>query len=963
MMGRKTAVVLGAMIALAVLVLLAFSGVLSRPGMVGHTWDWGVPAFAEQFRDMAWRHLSTWDDYFETGRYHYFKLELLYWWILWPFSVAGGEAVSKWLPLVLTFCAGAAMWPLARRQGLSPLYAGTAAVFYAFSPYALSRIVAGHMPMLAGYALLPLVVLAAQALMARVEDAKPGVVYYTVLTGFLLGLTSLHPGVGMSAAAMLTIAFAWRVLCGGKRRLALCAVFVSLGLVAVAMNIHFMAPFVGDYFGKGAIRHGWGLSVSAEGDVTVDTELPRREAYHESTSQPVDASALLRLRPGMDTEYVYPIPEGLGVPWHLAAVAVALCVFAYAFRSRKTPELSALFVTAVVGVLLVSGSRTLPGMLFYQLGLKKTLPILFAAFSNTTRWLPLVVLPYAILFARAAADLAVAGRPKLVGGAAALATLVFVSPFLAGGLTRPFDPERDIQPLTLKQTPIGPDDAAVYTFLRDRPDAFRVAYLPPIGITWPGETQSTFEWTSAYSPKPFFLAFKTHPLAEQVFRGLYAEHPTTTLARLAALGSCRFFVYPHYAHAYTYDDFQPAYVAPDVVDGYKDYKPVFDANLAMQRELRKLPLFESVDVYENEAFLPLVRPGDRIAAVEPVGGTRSANPVVAALAEEVALPDYDPGTVYLRAGGDPVFLEFLQQIMGGGPKKSRLLVGRASDERLVVEHRQTPIAAPRVEFRRLGPTAVRLRVHGTTEAFPLVYQETFHAGWKALLVPRKAGELTGAGDAARLLAAYVPPPAAGTDAASARELGEAIASGAISTLGDGSPKVRKGFVYGRGGAVSGETRATTTVGYVSRPIAGSMQNDNLPGFRLAEAFFPGAYAPKDAETLSHPLDPAGWAVTGDAAGKPVAWPDALHLEAYGFANAWWFDPAILRLLPEAGPEKPGYFTRRADGGLDFEVLLSFAPQTSYLMGLAGSAAAYAVCLAVLVAGPFFAAKRREKPHA
>ena len=701
-MGRKTAVVLGAMIALAVLVLLAFSGVLSRPGMVGHTWDWGVPAFAEQFRDMAWRHLSTWDDYFETDRYHYFKLELLYWWILWPFSVAGGEAVSKWLPLVLTFCAGAAMWPFARRQGLPPLYAGVAAVFYAFSPYALSRIVAGHMPMLAGYALLPLVILAAQALMARVEDAKPGVVYYTVLTGFLLGLTSLHPGVGMSAAAMLTIAFAWRVLCGGKRRLTLCAVFVGLGLVAVAMNIHFMAPFVGDYFGRGAIRHGWGLSVSAEGDVTVDTELPRREAYHESTSQPVDASALLRLRPGMDTEYVYPIPHGLGVPWHLAAVAVALCVFAYAFRARKTPELSALFVTAVVGVLLVSGSRTLPGMLFYQLGLKKTLPILFAAFSNTTRWLPLVVLPYAILFARAAADLAAAGRPKLVGGAAALATLVFVSPFLAGGLTRPFDPERDIQPLTLKQTPIGPDDAAVYTFLRDRPDAFRVAYLPPIGITWPGETQSTFEWTSAYSPKPFFLAFKTHPLAEPVFRGLYAEHPATTLARLAALGSCRFLVYPHYAHAYTYDDFQPAYAAPDVVDGYKDYKPVFDANLALQRGLRKLPLFGSVDVYENEAFLPLVRPGDRIAAVEPVGGTRPANPVVAALAEEVALPDYDPGTVYLRAGRDPVFLEFLEKIMGDGPKKSRLLVGRASDERLVVERRQTPIAAPRVEFRRLG---------------------------------------------------------------------------------------------------------------------------------------------------------------------------------------------------------------------------------------------------------------------
>ncbi len=963
MTGRKTAVWLGAMAALAALVLVAFAGVLSRPGMVGHTWDWGVPAFAEQFRDMAWRHLSTWDDYFETGRYHYFKLELLYWWALWPFSTAGGEAVSKWLPLTLTFLSGAALWPLARRQGLLPLYAGLASVFYAFSPYALSRIVAGHMPMLAGYALLPLVVLSAQVLMARLEASRPGAFYFTVLTGFLLGLTSLHPGVGMSAAAMLTIAFAWRVCCGGRRRLALCAAFVGLGLVAVAMNIHFMAPFVGDYFGKGAIRHGWGLSVSAEGDVTVDTELPRREAYHESTSQPVDAAALLRLRPGMDTEYVYPIPDGLGLPWHAAAVAVALCVFVYAFRSRKNPELTALFVTAVVGVLLVSGSRTLPGMAFYQLGLKKTLPILFAAFSNTTRWLPLVVLPYAILFARAAADLAAAGRPRLVGWASLAVTLLFVSPFLAGGLARPFDPDRDIQPLTLKQTPIGPEDASVYAFLRDRPDAFRVAYLPPIGITWPGETQFTFEWTSAYSPKPFFLAFKTHPLAEPVFNGLYAEHPTTTLARLAALGSCRFLVYPHYAHAYTYDDFQPAYAAPDTVDGYKDYKPVFDANLARQRELRKLPLFSTVDVYENEAFLPLVRPGDRVAAVEPVGGAGPANPVVAALAEEVALPDYDPGTVYLRAGRDPVFLEFLAAVMGAGPKKSRLLVGRAADAKLLVERPREAIPSPSLEFRRLGPTSVRLRVHGATAAFPLVYQETFHAGWKALLVPRRAGELTGEGnDAARLLPSYVPSPAAGPDAATAGELAGYLARGEVSTLGDGDPKTRQVFVYGPGGAVAGRTQTRTAVSFVSRRVAGSVQNDNLPGPRLTEGFFPAAFAPRDPATLTRPLDPAGWTVAGAGEGRPVAWPDALHLEAYGFANAWWLDPAILRLLPEAAADAPGYFARRPDGSLDFEVLLSFAPQTSYLMGLAGSAAAYAACLAVLVVGPF-ATKRREKPHA
>lgn len=956
-MGRRTAVALAAMAVLAVLVLLAFAGVLARPGMVGHTWDWGIPAFAEQFRDMAWRHLSTWDDYFETGRYHYFKLELLYWWLLWPFSTAGGEAVSKWLPLVLTFCAGAAMWPLARRQKLPPFYAALACVFYAFSPYALSRIVAGHMPMLAGYALLPLVVLAGQALMARVEQRRRGVFYFTVLTGFLLGLTSLHPGVGMSAAAMLTIAFGWRLLTSRRRRL-LVVTFCGLGFVAVAMNIHFMAPFVGDYFGKGAIRHGWGLSVSAEGDVTVDTELPRREAYHNSTSQPVDASALLRLRQGMDTEYVYPIPDGLTAPWYAAALLMALGVFTYAFRSRKNPELSALFVTAVIGVLLVSGSRTLPGMVFYQLVLKKALPILFAAFSNTTRWLPLVILPYAILFARAAADLAGRGRPRFFAALSVVTVLVFVSPFLAGGLTRPFDHDRDSQPLTLKQTPIGPEDGAVYSFLRARRDDFRVAYLPPIGITWPGETPFTFEWTSAYSPKPFFLAFKTQPLAEPVFAGLYAEHPGTSLARLMALGSCRFLVYPHYEHAYTYDDFQPAYVPPAMVDGYKDYKPVFDANLAMQRDLVRLPLFRTIDIYENTAFLPLVRPGDRVAAVENVGAARVANPVVAALAEETALPDYDPGTVYLRAGRDPVFLDFLAAIMGPGPKKSRLLVSRASGARLAVERPAARIETPTVEFRRLGPTAVRLRVHGATAAFPLIYQETYHAGWKALLVPRRAGELTGdAAAAKRLLAGYAPLPVQARDAADARELAGYLDRGAVSTLGDGAVKRRRAFVYGPGGAVTGSRETAVSVAYVSRLRAGAVQNDNLPAGRLTEAFFPGAIVPRDAETLSHPLDPAGWVLSGADGRKPVAWPDALHVEAYGFANAWWLDPALLTRLPEAGADRPGYFVRRPDGRLDFEVLLSFAPQTSYWIGLGASATAYLLCLAVLGLGPFVGKRR------
>jgi hypothetical protein len=960
-MRRNTALALAALAALAALTLVAFGGVLARPGIVGHTWDWGIPNFAEQFRDMAGHHFSTWDAYFETGRYHYFKLELLYWLALWPVSVLGGETVSKWLPLALVFASGASLWWLARRLALPPFFALLAAVFYAFSPYALSRVVAGHMPMLAGYALLPVVVLSALALMTRIEQDRPGVFRATVTTGFLLGLTSLHPGVGMSAAAMLTIAFACRLF-SCPRRKTLAAAFLGLGAVAVAMNIHFMAPFFGDYFGKGAIRHGWGLSVSAEGDVTVDSELPRREAYHESTSQPADASFFLRLRPGMDTEYVYPIPKGLGIPWNLAALCLTLGVFAYPFAARKTPEMTALFVTALLGVLLVAGSRTLPGLIFYQLGLKKTLPILFAAFSNTTRWLPLVVLPYALLLARAGAGLvATAPRPGLAAGAWGLAVALFVSPFLAGGLTRPFDPDRDLQPMTLRQTPINPEVASVYGFLRDRRDAFRVTYLPPIGITWPGNTDYTFEWTSAYSPKPFFMAFKTHPLAGPVFSGFYAERPSTKVARLLGLGSCRFLIYPRYDHAYTYDDFQPAYAPPAMVDGYKDYKPVFEANLARQEELLAMPLFAGVELYKNEAFLPLVRPGDRVAAVESVGGASGGNAVAAALAQEIELPDYDPGTVYLRAGSDPVFLEFVAAMQGDGPAVTRLLAERAGEKKLAVVRPKNRLDAPTVEFRRLGPTALRVRVHGARSGFPLLFQETFHTGWKALVVPRTTEELTGKGrDMAALTAAYRPFPVQGLDQAGTAELGGYVAKGLVSTLGTGENKERTSFLYGPGGAVTGENQSRFAVDYVSPLTAGSIQNDNLPDLGLAEGFFPAAFSPATPQAAARPQDPAGW--SAPATNRPVALPEALHVEAYGFANAWWLPPGLVRLLPEAVPGRPGYYAVAADGGLDYELLLFFAPQTSYVIGLMGSAAATCFCLAVMVGG-LFVPRRPEPSHA
>jgi len=993
-----------AVAAVAGLALVSFAGVLARPGIVGHTWDWGVPNFLEQYRSMAEHHFSTWDAYFETGRYHYFKLELLYWQLITPLARMGGEWMSKLLPLCFVTASGLAMLPLARRFGLNWFYATLAALFYALSPYTYSRVVAGHMPMLAGFAIIPLVLLAYFTLLASIRERGRMAPRAVIVCGLLLGLTSLHPSVGVSTTAMLGL-LGLRALCKGPGR---GRVLLSTGLVfglALMMNIHFMAPFLGDYLGKGAIRHGWGLSASAKGEVTVDTELPMREGFHQSTSQPVDAVVRLDLRPGMDTEYAFPAPPGLRVPWVLASLALAglaLCSFlARRWRSGESPglreETGGMFVVALVGILLVCGSRTPFGVLFYQGLLKGLVPILFAAFSNTTRWLPLVVTAYALLAfqlpqaweERLALQSAGPGRGALrrtwLPRAALLAVLlVFVSPYLGQSLLSRAPKDAVPQPLALKHTPIHPEDAQVYAFLRDQRAWGRVAYLPPVGISWPGDSPYSYEWSSAYSPKPFFLAFYNNPLGSEIISSMYAEQPSPHLDRLFGLASVRYLVYPHDEFFISYQDFQPGYRGEPVVDGFKNYKPVLDRTLALQQGLVLEKRFGSVDLYRNPQAAPGVFAASRLLAVADASG-KGANLTAPVLPDVVGLPSYQPGQAVIPAGDSPDFLALLGRIMGngqdGGEGPGRAFVSDRAGKRQALLYWGKSYGLPGVEFTRQGPTTCRVRLTGVCAGFPLLFQETFHEGWKAYLLPvserpastpsQAAAASTASGatsapgapgtpgacrppdggrqgipaDMARLLGGYRVFPDNQDWQATPEELREYLERGWVSTLGDGRTRGRELIAYGPGGRVEREERESWSVGFVSKRFLTTVQNDNLPSTPLDATWREGGFEP--AVPVAPGFDPlaaASWKASGAAEGRALPWPEMLHWQASGYGNAWWIDPALLGAL---GPEAARYARPNPSGGVDLDLVIEFRPQRYYLLGLAVSALSVALALAAL----------------
>lgn len=963
-MGRTVKMFLAVAVVVGV-ALISFAGVLTAHGIAGHTWDWGVPNFAEQYRLMADHHFSTWDAYFETGRYHYFKLELLYWQLITPFAGLGGEVMSKVLPLVFVIASGLAMLPLARYLRLNWFYAALAALFYAFSPYTFSRVVAGHMPMLAGFALIPLVLLTYFKLVQGIREHGRIGLRTVIMCGLLLGLTSLHPSVGVGTVVMLGLLSMYFLVRGPARG----KVLASLGCIfalALFMNIHFMAPFLADYLGKGAIRHGWGLSASAKGEVTVDTELPMREGFHQSTSQPMDATMLLDLRPGMDTEYVFTAPAGMRGLWIASSfmlAGLALCSF---LARRGRVEAGGLFLVAVTGILLVCGSRTPFGLVLYQGVLKTFLPILFAAFSNTTRWLPLIVTAYALLIFQLPQyweerGLRWSGTVWLRVALAAT-VLVFISPFLGQKLISHVAPDTVPQPLGLKFTPIHPEDAAVFAFLRDQRAEGRVAYLPPVGISWPGDSPYSYEWSSAYSPKGFFLAFYNNPLGSEIISTMYAEQPSPHLDRLFGLASVRYLVYPRYDFFVSYQDFQPGYQGLPMVDGFKNYKPVLDRTLALQEGLTPDQRFRTVDIYRNPMAAPEVLAADQLLAVADASG-KGANLVAPSLPDVVGLPLYHPGQVLTPAGEDPQFLALLGIVLGGKPERTLLTDRRGKRQAYIFEGNR--VAPPSLEFRRFGPTTCRVRLTGVAQGFPLVFQETFHAGWKAYLVPLTGGRASGVEDGlvANSLPGYRVFLNNQDDQADGQELAAYLKAGWVSTLGDGKEKTRSTRIYGSGGKTVGGNIETYRVGFVGKRFLTSLQNDNLSAVPLGATWREGAFVPAtaddrepDGEAL---LSPASWRVEGADAGRALPWPEAFHWQANGFANVWWLEPGLLDAL---GPYKDRYVRQNPKGGVDMELIIEFRPQRFYQMGLAVSALTVALCLLTLAATTVKRHLRRKTAH-
>lgn len=204
------------------------------------------------------------------------------------------------------------------------------------------------------------------------------------------------------------------------------------------------------------------------------------------------------------------------------------------------------------------------------------------------------------------------------------------------------------------------------------------------------------------------------------------------------------------------------------------------------------------------------------------------------------------------------------------------------------------ITAPTLEYKKINPTKYRIIVHHSTGTFPLVLSEAYHSGWQVYLANDPLS--TSKDDLNKSVANYITLSGNSDDQATLADLGSYISNGDISTLGDGKQKELRNVSWVDGKETTQDIEKYT-IGFISKNIKGTIQNDNLPDGLLTETW------------LSHPV---------------VS--ESQHFVVNGYSNGWEIDTTKIC-------QNNSECHKNNDGSYDFDLVIDFGPQKLYYLSL------------------------------
>lgn len=187
-----------------------------------------------------------------------------------------------------------------------------------------------------------------------------------------------------------------------------------------------------------------------------------------------------------------------------------------------------------------------------------------------------------------------------------------------------------------------------------------------------------------------------------------------------------------------------------------------------------------------------------------------------------------------------------------------------------------------IEYKKINSTKYKVKFHGITKSFPLVFSETFYPFWR--IYPKRYVEVKSG-----VIETYKIFEHNEAYQAAKEELETYLEKGRVSELGDGIAKKRKGTLWTSFNS-SQSYEEKYHIDFVSKKMKGTIQNDNISDGHFYDT----------------------WSLD--------AIDEKFHQIANGYANYWQIDLEYLK------KKFPGTLQENQEGSYDLEVIIEFWSQ-------------------------------------
>jgi hypothetical protein len=615
----------------AVLYLLAYDGVLWAPGHISQNWDQSFPPFPEQIKVYGGISASTWASVFELGSPGpmnglnlYFDLPVRY-----GLAWLGGGILARWINLAFLLAGATGFFLLARRMGLSRPATLVACAISQFNPRTFSLALSGHVEAGFAYALAPwAIVLADAALKAR--DRKR-LLAAGFGAGMILALACSSP-FGVTSAGVLFAVYGAAAAARIPRRTA--GVLALAGAVALVLHMHWILPTALGSSGSNAFKHNQSLE---------DIQADYVHKYREYSAPPRQAMIGHTDNLGMGTEYAYPVESPRDAWWKPSAYALLALALLGLLARPDNPALKWFAAASLLlGFVLLTGAKTLPGAYLYEVILARV-KMVFFLMARPTRWLLIYYTGLALL---AGLGLEAVRRreiwkghrwPDMLAASLVAAVLaVYLQPWWSGQLAVPKN--ETTQTMALMPQPLFPEERELALAIAADPGLYRVSVFPTISSPTgdiPAPPASSFTRNFGMLGKDSLVgpAFVGNPYGRFLLSLAHRRAVSTDeYGRLLGLGAVRRVIWDRDEPYLSYLDYGWMPATKRGSETLPDPRGVLRPFLTAQRDLLPDPDWSKgpFTVLDNKDFLPRVRAAR--AATLAAGGF----PLLAGMAQ---LPD------------------------------------------------------------------------------------------------------------------------------------------------------------------------------------------------------------------------------------------------------------------------------------------------------------------------------------